>query len=159
MPLIEFGSTMRQMVCHFVAPTFQHASRNCRGTAASASFVEAMMTGMVMIASVSEAARMLRPMCAKSTNAPRPKSAWTMLGTPARFTTARFTTRVNQLSLAYSFRYTAASTPMGALMQSETPTSQNVPSSALQMPPARMPLTGLVVRNFHEMSEKPSFTR
>jgi hypothetical protein len=37
-----------------------------------------------------------------------------MLGTPARLITARLTRRLNQLSFAYSFRYTAARTPMGA---------------------------------------------
>ncbi len=83
---------------------FQHASRNERGTADSASCVLAMITGSVMIASVQEAARIDRPMPANSTNAPRPNSACTMLGTPARLTTARLTMRVNQFSRAYSFR-------------------------------------------------------
>ena len=45
-----------------------------------------------------------------------------MLGTPARFTTARLTTRVNQLSRAYSLRKTAASTPIGVAMTSEMTT-------------------------------------
>ena len=55
---MEFGRTMLQMVCQRVAPTFQQASRNCRGTAASASLVEAMMTGSVITARVSAAAMM-----------------------------------------------------------------------------------------------------
>ncbi len=63
-------------------------------------------------------------MPAKSTNAPRPNRAWTMLGTPARFTTARLMMRVSQLFFAYSFRYTAASTPTGAAMQSEVETER-----------------------------------
>ena len=76
------------MVCHRVAPTFQQASRNERGTAASASRVLAMITGSVITASVSEAARIDWPRPAASTNAPSPNSAWTMLGTPARLITA-----------------------------------------------------------------------
>src|SRR5215510_1292934 len=62
MPLIEFGSTMRRMVCQREAPTFQQASRNALGTAESDSLVLAMMTGNVMMASVSEAAMIERPM-------------------------------------------------------------------------------------------------
>ncbi len=122
MPLIEFGRTMWRMVCQRVAPTFQHASRNDLGTAASASLVLVMMTGSDMIASVSEAARIDLPIPANRTNAPSPNSACTMLGTPAKFSTARFTTLVNQFSLAYSFRKTAASTPMGMAMIREMTT-------------------------------------
>src|SRR6266850_6205594 len=96
MPLIELGSTMDLMVCQRVAPTFQHASRNDCGTDAKASLVEAIMAGMVIMASVSEAARMERSRWKNRTNAPRPKSAWTMLGTPARLITARLMMRVNQ---------------------------------------------------------------
>jgi len=122
MPLIELGRTMWRMVCKRVAPTFQHASRKAFGTAAKASLVLAMMTGRVMIARVREAARMDLPSRAKSTNAPSPNSACTMLGTPARLTTARLTTRVNQLSRAYSFRKTAARMPMGVATASEMTT-------------------------------------
>ena len=57
MPLIELGSTTARIVCQRVAPTFQQASRNAMRHAASASRVLAMITGSVMIASVSEAAR------------------------------------------------------------------------------------------------------
>ena len=57
MPLMEFGRTTARIVCQRVAPTFQHASRKAVGTEASASRVDAMMTGSVMIASVSEAER------------------------------------------------------------------------------------------------------
>ena len=42
-----------------------------------------------------------------------------MLGTPARLMTARLMVRVSQLSLAYSLRYTAAITPIGAAIISE----------------------------------------
>ena len=55
MPLMELGRTTALMVCQRVAPTFQQASRKLRGTLASASRVLAMMTGSVMMASVSEA--------------------------------------------------------------------------------------------------------
>ena len=44
------------------------------------------------------------PNLAAYKNAPRPKSACTMLGTPARLMTARLMMRLNQLSLAYSLR-------------------------------------------------------
>ena len=54
-PLIALGRTTALMVCQRVAPTFQQASRKLRGTLASASRVLAMITGSVMIASVSEA--------------------------------------------------------------------------------------------------------
>ena len=60
-PLIELGSTTARMVCQRVAPTFQQASRKASGTLASASRVLAMITGMVMIARVSEAERIEWP--------------------------------------------------------------------------------------------------
>src|SRR2546426_10194561 len=104
MPLIEFGSTMVRIVCQRLAPMFQQASRNDRGTAESASRVLVMMTGSVITASVDDAARTERPIPADSTNAPTPNSACTILGTPARLTTARLTARVNQLLPAYSFK-------------------------------------------------------
>ena len=63
-----------------------------------------MITGSVITASVQEAASRQRPMPANSTNAPTPNRAWTMLGTPARFSTAMLMIRVAQLSPAYSFR-------------------------------------------------------
>ncbi len=63
-----------------------------------------MMTGSVMTAKVNEAARIDSPKSANTTKAPTPNSACTMLGTPARLTTARLMIRVNQLSCAYSFR-------------------------------------------------------
>src|SRR3990172_9230296 len=113
MPLIELGSTIVRMVCQRLAPMFQQASRNVMGTLARASLVLLMMTGNVMIASVQEAANTDSPMPANITKAPTPNSACTMLGTPARLTTARLTTRVNQLSPAYSFKYTPANTPIG----------------------------------------------
>ena len=40
---------------------------------------------------------------------------------------------------------------MGAAINSETPTSQIVPSNADQMPPRRMPPTGFVVKNSQEI--------
>ena len=98
------GRTIVRMVCHRLAPIFQQASRNENGTAASASFVLVMITGSVMIASVHDAASTDRPKPANNTNAPTPKRAWTMLGTPARLTTAMLTMRVSQFSPAYSLR-------------------------------------------------------
>ena len=94
MPLIELGSTIVRIVCQRLAPMFQQASRNVIGTLARASFVLLMITGRVMIASVHEAASTDSPMPANITNAPTPNSACTMLGTPARLTTARLTIRV-----------------------------------------------------------------
>ena len=61
MPLIELGSTTFRMVCQRVAPRFQHASRKARGTAFNDSRVEVIMTGMVMIASVSDAEMIEKP--------------------------------------------------------------------------------------------------
>ncbi len=104
MPLIEFGSTIVRMVCQREAPRFQQASRKAIGTAARASRVLVMITGSVITASVQEAASSERPMPANITKAPTPNKAWTMLGTPARFTTARLMIRVSQLSRAYSLR-------------------------------------------------------
>ena len=92
------------MVCQREAPRFQQASRKAMGTAARASRVLVMITGSVITASVQEAASSERPMPANITNAPTPNRAWTMLGTPARFTTARLMIRVSQLSRAYSLR-------------------------------------------------------
>ena len=103
-PLIELGKTIVRMVCHRLAPKFQHASRNDIGTDPSASFVLAMITGNVITASVHEAASSDLPICANATNAPTPKRPWTILGTPARFTTARLMMRVYQLFFAYSFK-------------------------------------------------------
>ncbi len=51
-----------------------------------------------------------------------------MLGTPARFITARLMIRVAQLSPAYSFRYTPARMPMGAAATRESSTKKNVPT-------------------------------
>jgi hypothetical protein len=104
MPLIELGSTIVRMVCQRLAPMFQQASRKFRGTLCSASLVLVMITGKVITASVRDAANTDSPRSANITNAPTPNKAWTMLGTPARFTTARLMTRVNQLSRAYSLR-------------------------------------------------------
>lgn len=59
-PLIEFGNTMVRMVCHFVAPMFQQATRNDIGTDANASFVLVMITGNVITATVQEAANKQR---------------------------------------------------------------------------------------------------
>src|SRR5437762_1234833 len=70
MPAMEFGSTIVRIVCQRLAPMFQQASRNDRGTAASASRVLVMMTGSVITASVQDAASTQRPIPAKSTNAP-----------------------------------------------------------------------------------------
>ncbi len=61
-----------------------------------------------------------------------------MLGTPARFITARLMIRVAQLSPAYSFRYTPARMPIGAAASSEISTRKNVPTNGAQMPPAVM---------------------
>ena len=105
MPLIELGSTTARMVCQRVAPTFQQASRNAMGTEASASRVLAMMTGSVMIGQRQRGREDGVAECAaSSTKAPRPNSACTMLGTPARLMTARLMIRLNQLSRAYSLR-------------------------------------------------------
>ena len=101
---MELGRTIVRMVCQREAPRFQQASRKAIGTAARASRVLVMMTGRVITASVQEAASRERPMPANSTKAPTPNRACTMLGTPARFTTARLMIRVSQLSRAYSLR-------------------------------------------------------
>src|SRR6476659_3511948 len=122
MPLIELGSTIVRIVCQRLAPMFQQASRKAMGTLARASFVLLMITGNVMTASVHDAASTDLPMPANITKAPTPNSACTMLGTPARLSTARLTTRVNQLSPAYSFKYTPANTPMGAAANSDMKT-------------------------------------
>ena len=82
-----------------------------------------------------------------------------MLGTPARLTTARLITRVSQLSRAYSLRYTAASTPMGAEMHREMVTRYSVPRKADQIPPRRIPPTGLVVRKSQDSSGQARITR
>ncbi len=50
------GSTMRQMVCQRLAPSETLTTRKLFGTARSASSVVLMITGNVMIESVSEAA-------------------------------------------------------------------------------------------------------
>ncbi len=104
MPLIELGSTSVRIVCQREAPRFQQASRKDMGTEARASRVLVMITGKVITASVQEATSSEGRMWKKSTNAPTPNSAWTMLGTPARLTTARLMIRVSQLSRAYSLR-------------------------------------------------------
>ena len=79
MPLTAFGSTTRWMVCHRVAPMFQHASRNASGTAWSDSRVATITTGRVMMPRVRLAARMPRAEAEEDvTNARRPRtSAWT----------------------------------------------------------------------------------
>ena len=75
MPLIELGRTIRRIVCQRVAPKFQHASLKDMGTAFKASLVLAMITGRVIIANVSEAAKIDSPRPANRTNAPTPNNA------------------------------------------------------------------------------------
>ena len=75
MPLIEFGRTTLQMVCHRVAPIFQQASRKAWGTACKDSLVATITTGKVIMPNVALAAKILVPKLKKSTNAPTPKSA------------------------------------------------------------------------------------
>ena len=147
MPGSAFGRTMCQMVCQRVAPRFQLATRKLYGTAWSAAFVDVMITGSVMTPSVSPPARMDVPRLRKSTNAPRPNSACTMDGTPARFTMAKSTTRASVDSPAYSDRYMPASTPTGTAKSSDTPTSHSVPTMAGRMPPLVMPEVGMENKN------------
>jgi hypothetical protein len=66
--------TMRRIVCQRVAPTEMLTVRNACGTARSASSDVLMMTGMVMIERVNEAARMLVPNLRKRTNSPNPNN-------------------------------------------------------------------------------------
>ena len=68
-PLIELGSTIVRIVCHLVAPMFQHATRNDMGTDANASLVLVIITGSVMTATVHDAANRQRSIPRKYTNA------------------------------------------------------------------------------------------
>ena len=78
-----------------------------------------------------------------------------MDGTPARLMMARLMIRVSQLSPAYSLKYTAAATPMGTEINNATITSQMVPNRAGKMPPAVMPLVGLVNKKSTDTTEPP----
>ena len=62
------------MVCQRVPPSEMLTVRKDCGTARRASSAVLMMTGRVMMESVSEAARMLVPNFRKSTNSPSPNS-------------------------------------------------------------------------------------
>ncbi len=96
--------TMRRIVCQRVAPTDILTVRNACGTARRASSEVLMMTGMVMIERVNEAARMLVPNLRKMTKRPRPKRPYTTDGIPARLMMAMRMRRVHWLSDAYSAR-------------------------------------------------------
>ena len=104
MPGSALGSTTLRMVCHFVPPRLMLTVRKLCGTDRSASSAVLMITGSVMIASVSDPARIDDPMPSASTNSPSPNRPYTIDGTPARLMIARRIMRVNLLSRAYSLR-------------------------------------------------------
>ena len=72
MPGSACGSTMLRMPCQRVPPRLALTVRNSIGTARSASSAVLMMTGRVMMARVSEPARIEVPNRRNSTNSPRP---------------------------------------------------------------------------------------
>ena len=108
----ELGRMIVRMVCHWVAPKFQHVFRKEWGTAFKASREAVIITGSVMTAMVSDAVK--RPAChllpgfrgsatirfsagsRPRTNAPNPNRACTMLGTPARVVTVMLIKRFSQ---------------------------------------------------------------
>ena len=104
MPGRAWGSTTLRMVCHWVPPRLTLTVRKLCGTARSASSAVLMITGSVMIASVSEPARIDVPKPRNSTNKPSPNRPYTIEGMPARLMIARRMVRVNLVSRAYSPR-------------------------------------------------------
>ena len=97
-------NTMRRIVCQRVAPSEMLTVRKAWGTARNDSSAVLMMTGKVMIESVSDAARMDVPKLRKSTNRPRPNNPYTTDGMPARLIIAIRIVRVSGVSAAYSER-------------------------------------------------------
>ena len=104
MPGSACGSTTVRMPCQRVPPRLALTVRNSVGTARSASSAVLMITGSVMIASVSEPARIEVPKRRNSTNRPSPNRPYTTDGMPARLTIARRMARVKAVSRAYSAR-------------------------------------------------------
>ena len=72
MPEVACGSTTFRIPCQRVPPRLALTVRNSIGTARSASSDVLMMTGSVIIASVSEPATMDVPNRMNSTNSPSP---------------------------------------------------------------------------------------
>ncbi len=72
MPGRAWGSTTVRMPCQRVPPRLALTVRNSVGTARSASSAVLMMIGSVMMARVSEPARIEVPKRRNSTNMPRP---------------------------------------------------------------------------------------
>src|SRR5512143_1350066 len=87
--------------------------RNDCGTARKASSEVLMITGRVMIESVSEADRMEVPNLRNRTNSPSPNKPYTTDGIPDRLMMAIRIARVRGVSDAYSDKYTAAAIPSG----------------------------------------------
>ena len=119
MPGAAYGRTWLRTTSHRVAPTPNAASRMAPGTARSAS-AEVMITiGSTRIAIVRPPDSRLRPpvkSASATTKIARPRSPYTIDGTPARLRTIVLINRVNRESCAYSSRYTAAPIPRGKLM-------------------------------------------
>jgi len=60
-PDLAEGSTTRQMVCQWVAPSAYEASRNSFGTESMASSAMLIMVGNAMYASINEPVRAVNP--------------------------------------------------------------------------------------------------
>ena len=87
---------------------------------------------------------MLPPM--KYTKKPRPNTPYTMDGTPARLFTAMRMIRVSAPCLAYSRKYTAATTPNGVTMIDISSTISTVPKIAGNTPPSVLASRGSSLR-------------
>src|SRR6185295_5169406 len=163
MPGSAEGITTLSIVSNFVAPRANDPSRNSRGTADNPSSVATMTTGTVSNANVRDAHRMppvpnvgvgsrsgkksvssVPPMAYMKN--PNPNTPKTIEGTPARLLTAILTRRTKAPCLAYSRRYSAASTPKGTTARLMTMTIMTVPKMAGNIPPSVLASLGSLLR-------------
>ena len=81
-----------------------------------------------------------------------------MLGMPASVSVVNSITRISFLLEAYSFRYTAAPTPMGSTISSVSRIMYNVLSRNGRMPCVPLVTLGTPVISFQLMAGKPLIT-
>jgi hypothetical protein len=70
---------------------------------------------------------------------------------------ASFISLVSKVSLAYSFKYIAAQTPIGSVIKIAQKTIERVPTIAGKIPPLLIPFVGIAVKNSKDMAEYPFF--
>ena len=139
MPGRAARATMRQVVCHWVAPMAMAASRYWRGTAVMASSAMETMVGMAMKARVTDPVRAVSPVGMWKTfliQGPRvimPMKPMTTEGMAASSSMPAFRTSLSRRG-AISAMYRAAAMPMGTEMAAAPSVTSSEPRISGRMP-------------------------